>query len=105
MKRYGRVIKVKPEKLEYYKALHAEPWPEVRAAIAECHISNFSIYYRDGYLFSYYEYNGFDYRGDMERLGRLTAHWLAETDPCQQPLDTARRGEWWADMLELFHQE
>ena len=104
MKRCGRIIKLKPEKLEYYKALHSEPWPEVSAAIAECHIRNFSIYYRDGYLFSYYEYSGDDYTCDMERLGKLTARWLEETDSCQQPLDTVNPGEWWADMLELFHQ-
>jgi hypothetical protein len=29
MKRYGMVIKVKPEKFEEYKKLHAAVWPEV----------------------------------------------------------------------------
>lgn len=105
MKRCGRVIKIKPEKLEYYKDLHAHPWPEVTAAIAACNIRNFSIYYHDGYLFSYYEYDGDDYDCDMKRLGELTQRWLEETDKCQQPLDTARPGEWWADMVELFHQD
>ena len=36
MKRYGSVIRVRPEKLEEYKKLHAEVWPGVRRMIAEC---------------------------------------------------------------------
>ena len=53
MKRYGSVIRVRPEKLEEYKRLHAEVWPGVRKMIAECGLRNYSIYYKDGYLFSY----------------------------------------------------
>lgn len=105
MERYGKIIKVKPEKFKYYKELHANPWPEVIAAIAECNIRNFSIFCRDGYLFSYYEYVGNDYAEDMGKLGMLTRHWLQETDQCQQPLETAAPGEWWTEMAELFHQD
>ena len=45
MKRYGQVIKVKPEYLEKYKELHANPWPEVNRKIRECNIQNYSIFY------------------------------------------------------------
>ncbi len=38
MKRVGQVIKVKPEYLEKYKALHANPWPEVNEMIKKCNI-------------------------------------------------------------------
>ena len=85
MKRYGQVIKVKPEYLEKYKALHANPWPEVNRMIQECNIRNYSIYYRDGYLFSYYEYVGDDYEADMAKMAAdpKTREWWKETDPCQ----------------------
>ncbi len=53
--RMGSVIKVKPEKLEFYKSLHANPWPLIDSMLTECNIKNYSIYYRDGYLFSYLE--------------------------------------------------
>ena len=105
VKRYGKVIKVKPEKLDYYKNLHAEPWPEVIKAINECNVRNFSIYFRDGYLFSYYEYIGNDYNADMKKLSELTKVWLKETDPCQIPVETAKEGEWWAEMEEVFHTD
>ncbi|MHB8280157.1 MAG: L-rhamnose mutarotase, partial [Candidatus Humimicrobiaceae bacterium] len=56
MKRYGSIIKIKPSKLEEYKRFHANIWPEVAKTIAECNIRNYSIFHKDGYLFSYYEY-------------------------------------------------
>ena len=54
MKRYGQVIKVKPDKIEEYKKLHAAVWPEVKKMITECNIRNYSIYLKDRCLFSYY---------------------------------------------------
>ena len=40
MQRYASVIRLKPEKLDEYKELHAHVWPEVLAMIRECHIHN-----------------------------------------------------------------
>ena len=75
--RYGTVIRVKPEKLDEYKALHANPWSGVNKMIRECNIRNYSIYYRDGYLFSYFEYTGKDFEADMQKmaLDSLTQEW------------------------------
>ncbi len=107
MKRYGSVIKVRPEKLEEYKVLHANIWPDVVKMIKEGNISNYSIYYKDGFLFSYFEYTGSDYEGDMERIAAdpATQKWWDVCKPCQEPLDTRKSGEWWADMEEVFHQD
>ena len=65
VRRFGCVVKVRPEKLDYYKALHANPWPEVNAMIKACHLRNFSIYYKNGFLFSYLEYDGDDYKATL----------------------------------------
>ena len=101
------VIGVRPEKLEEYKRLHAAAWPGVLKKIKECHIENYSIYYKDGYLFSYYEYTGTDYEADMAKMAAdpETQRWWKETDPCQQPLETRAEGEWWANMEEVFHAD
>jgi len=48
MQRYGSVIKLKPEKLQEYRELHAHPWPEVIRMIHDCNIRNYTIYYKDG---------------------------------------------------------
>ena len=47
MKRYGMAIKVKPEKIEEYKKLHASVWPDVLKMISDCNIRNYSIYLKD----------------------------------------------------------
>ena len=73
MKRYGMVIGVKPEMLEEYKRLHAAAWPEVLRTIAACNIKNYSIYYRDNTLFSYFEYTGTDFDADMAKMAAESA--------------------------------
>jgi L-rhamnose mutarotase len=105
MKRYGSVIKVKPEKLAEYKELHENVWPEVLKMISECNIRNYSIYYKDGFLFSYFEYHGEDYAADMQKMADdpTTQAWWKLTDSCQEPLATRKPGEQWASMEEYFH--
>ncbi len=107
MKRYGSVIGVRPEKLAEYKRLHAAVWPEVLNMIKACNIRNYSIYYKDNTLFSYYEYIGDDYEADMRKMAAdpMTQKWWKLTNPCQQPLPTRKDGEWWADMEEVFHTD
>ncbi|HET6413225.1 MAG TPA: L-rhamnose mutarotase [Anaeromyxobacter sp.] len=107
MPRYGSVIKVRPEKEEEYRRLHAAPWPGVLAMIRECNIRNYSIYLKDGYLFSYFEYLGTDFAADMARMAKdpTTREWWTHTDPCQEPLESRKPGEWWASMEEVFHSD
>lgn len=105
MKRYGSVIGVNLEKLDEYKKLHANAWPEVNKMIKECNIRNYSIYYKDGLLFSYFEYVGSDYEADMAKMAAdpVTQKWWELCEPCQRPLDTRVEGEWWAAMEEVYH--
>ena len=105
MKRYGMVIKVRPEKFEEYKRLHAAVWPGVLAMISACNIRNYSIYHKDGFLFSYFEYHGNDFNADMAKMAAdpLTQKWWGVCIPCQEPLASRGEGEWWANMEEVFH--
>ncbi len=107
MKRYGMVLKVRPDKLEEYKRLHVAVWPDVLAMIHACNICNYSIYYRDGYLFSYFEYAGADFAADMAKMAAdpATQAWWRLCEPCQEPLPTREPGEWWAPMEEVFHTD
>ena len=103
--RYASVIMVKPEKLAEYKALHADPWPGIDRMIKACNIQNYSIYYRDGYLFSYFEYTGANFDEDMLKMAQdsLTQAWWELTDPCQIPIESAPEGVWWTEMEEVYH--
>ena len=73
--------------------------------IRKCNIRNYSIYHKDGYLFSYFEYEGQDFQADMEKMAAdpMTQKWWSICKPCQEPLETRAEGEWWADMEEVFH--
>jgi L-rhamnose mutarotase len=110
MKRYGSVIEVKEEKLEEYKTLHVDVWPDVLAMIKKCNIRNYSIYLRklpDGkyYLFSYFEYVGDDFEADMSKMAAdpTTQKWWEVCKPCHNPLPDRAEGQWWASMEEVFH--
>ncbi|MCD6335462.1 MAG: L-rhamnose mutarotase [Candidatus Latescibacterota bacterium] len=107
MKRYGSLIRVRPDQFEEYKRLHAHVWPEVLRMIEACHIRNYSIYHKDGFLFSYFEYVGDDYEGDMAKMAAdpTTQKWWDVCKPCQEPLETRAEGEWWAGMEEVFHTD
>ena len=107
MKRFGSLIQVKPEKLHEYKALHEKVWPAVLDMISDCNIRNYSIYYKDGLLFSYFEYTGNNYEADMAKMADdpITQQWWELCKPCQTPVETRSKGEWWANMEEVFHHD
>jgi L-rhamnose mutarotase len=110
VKRYGKVIGVRADKLKEYKALNAELWPGANAAIEDHHVRNYSVFLRklpDGqhYLFMYFEYTGKDYAADMQKIADEPAmqEWWKQTDPCLEPLPDRQPNEWWADMEEVCH--
>jgi len=107
MQRHGSVLRLQPGKYDEYRRLHLAVWPTVLARISACHIRNYSIYHRDGWLFSYFEYHGEDFAADMARMAAdpVTQDWWKLCQPCQDPLPDRAPGEWWAHMEELFHHD
>jgi L-rhamnose mutarotase len=105
MQRFGMMIRLRPGSEEAYKRYHAAVWPEVLSKIRECNIRNYSIYFKDGMLFSYFEYHGSDLKNDWSKMAahRKTQEWWAVMQPMQEPLSTRKESEWWAEMDEVFH--
>ncbi len=106
-RRIGMVIGIRPERLEEYKALHADSNPGVRDLLSKYHMRNFSIFLRrfdDGrhYLFGYFEYDGSDYEGDMAKLAAESRdqEWHAMTDAMQIPLEGEKL---WAGMECVYY--
>jgi L-rhamnose mutarotase len=106
-RRYGMVNRVKPERFEEYKRDHAAVWPSVLAQIARSKITNYSIFHREGWLFSSFLYWGDDFGADMRLMAAdpETQRWWARMEPLQDPLPTRAPGEWWAGMEEVFYHE
>ena len=102
--RYGSVIGLKKEYEERYIILHKHAFPGVLDRIRKCNIRNYSIFLKDGILFSFFEYVGADFKADMEAMADETSKdWWKLTDPMQQPLENRKEGEWWSS-LELLYQ-
>jgi L-rhamnose mutarotase len=107
MKRYGQVIGLKPGVLDSYRRYHAAVWAEVAKTIVDCNIRNYSIFHKDGKLFAYFEYVGTDFEGDMAKMAAdpKTREWWDIMEPMQVPLPSREKGEWWANLEEVFHQD
>ncbi|HEX2526320.1 MAG TPA: L-rhamnose mutarotase [Geminicoccus sp.] len=109
MRRYGSCIRLRPEAIEEYERLHAAVWPSVLQMIAACNIRNYSIFLKrpDNILFTYFEYHGTDFAADMAKMAAdpETQRWWKLTDPMQEPFEARGKGEWWAQMDEVFHTD
>lgn len=105
VRRFGSLIGLKPEFEERYIILHRHTFPGVIKRIHDSNIRNYTIFLREGMLFSYYEYHGQDYEGDMQKIGEdtITRDWWKLTDPMQEPIQDRKEGEWWASMEEIGH--
>lgn len=111
IERYAQITGIHPDKIAYYKELHAAVWPGVLQQIKACNIQNYSIYLKEienkHYLFSYFEYTGNNFEADMKKMAEdeTTQRWWKETDPTQIPLpDAAASNTIWSRMEEVFYQ-
>ena len=109
MRRVGSMIGLQPGAVQRYKELHAAVWPEVLARIEASNIRNYSIFLKEpeNVMFSYFEYIGLDFEADMQAIAAdpKTQEWWSMCGPLQAPVETRRKGEWWASMEEVFHTD
>lgn len=107
VQRLGSTIGLKPEHAEQYIALHADVWPGVLKRIKQSNIHNYSIFLKtpEHVMFSYFEYDGTDFDADMAAIAAdpITQDWWAVCGPMQEPFETRKDGEWWADMKPVFY--
>lgn len=107
MKRYGQLLRLKPEHEAEYRRQHVAVWPEVLERIRRSHIRNYSIFLKDGILFAYFEYVGGDFQADMRAMAAdpATQRWWALMEPMQEKWPTATAEVWWTEMAEVFHAD
>ncbi len=107
MRRFGQVIRVRPDRIEEYDRLHAAAWPGVLGAIRAANIRNYSIYRHGDLLFAYFEYIGEDFAVDMAAMAAdpVTRQWWTLTDAMQEPFPERAPGDWWLTIPEVFHAD
>ena len=107
MKRYGQILKLRPEHRDDYVRRHAEVWPAVLEQIRRSNIRDYTIW-RDGEdLFASFDYVGDDFEVDMAAMAAdpETQRWWKLTDAMQEPLPDREPGAWWKTLREVFHTE
>lgn len=106
VRRVGSVISLREEVVELYEQYHRDVWPDVLAAISAAGIRNYSIYRFGTLLFSYWEYVGDDYEGDLAAIDRVPAavKWNDLMAGLQVPVDGAGPREW-LPLAEVFHMD
>ncbi|UOH84977.1 hypothetical protein LQV05_001793 [Cryptococcus neoformans] len=69
-KRICQIVRVKPERLEEYKKVHAQVWPEVLGALRKAHVVDYSIHYfaPHNLLIAHMRYIGSDFQKDMDGI-------------------------------------
>jgi L-rhamnose mutarotase len=102
--RIGMVTGIRPEKLEEYKALHANPPQGVLDGLRRAHVSNYSIFVHGTTLFGYLEYDGDDFDRDLAELAKdpVTQQWWSLTDPCQFRLPDGDPDSQWTTAESVF---
>ena len=105
--RIGQVIGIRPERIDDYERLHAQPWPDVLATLRNANIRNYSIFRYGDLLFAYFEYVGHDYAADIQKIAAdpVTQEWWKLTDAMQEPIAGRAPGEWWLSIPEVFHAD
>jgi L-rhamnose mutarotase len=126
-RRYGAVIKLKPEKYLRYRELHDNVWLAVLQRMYDSNIRNFTIYYHKetNLLFQHYEWIGHFkglselevFENDMNAIGNdpITRQWWKECEPCQESLSehfkdprkskpsNGGSGQWWIPLECVTH--
>ena len=104
-KRFGHLIRLKPEYKERYIVLHAHPFPGLTDQLRTSGLRNYSIFHHDGLLFSFYEYVGADYEADMAAVAEneTVQDWWTLTDSMQETLASVDSDLWWMPINEIWH--
>lgn len=102
MQRVGFLIKVKPDKIEEYKRLHKNVWPDLLAELKAAGIRNYSLWLRpDGLEFGYLECDDWQAACDYLAKSEANARWQQfMQNYLDSPTDAARGGQP-IEMLEM----
>ena len=107
MQRVCFLLKVKPDRLDEYKARHQSVWPDMLAALSETGWHNYSLFMRpDGLLFGYFETpERFQSAMDGMAEEEINARWQTFMAPYFEDLGGAAADESMVELEEVFHLE
>ena len=102
MERVCFLLRVRPDRLEEYRARHRSVWPEMRAALAASGWGNYSLFLRDdGLLVGYVETEDFEAAQRAMAATDVNDRWQRE----MAGFFGARADEGLVRLEEVFHLE
>ncbi len=104
MERVCFLSRIRPERLEEYRAGHQEVWPDMRQALQEAGWANYTLFLtEDGLLIGYLETD--DYPAARQRMAHtdVNARWQADMQACFADLGELRPDEGFRRVAEIFH--
>jgi L-rhamnose mutarotase len=104
MERVCFLARVRPDRLEEYRAAHREVWPEMTAALSRADWTNYSIFLDDdGLLVGYLETD--DYEAALRRMAQTEVNdrWQAQMAPFFAGPGGQRPDEGFRRLPEIFH--
>ena len=105
MRRVGFLLKVRPDKIEEYKARHKTVWPEMLDALRRTGWHNYSLFMRDdGLLFGYLQ-TPENFQAALAGMSKeeINARWQAFMAPFFENLMGAHADQSMLELEEVFH--
>jgi L-rhamnose mutarotase len=69
------VLRLRPDKIDEYVEAHRNVWPEMRAALREAGIRNYTIFRHGNEMFGYFESDDFEAAGAYMAAQEVNARW------------------------------
>jgi L-rhamnose mutarotase len=97
-------LRVKPDRLEEYKARHKAVWPEMLDALRQAGWRNYSLFLRpDGLLIGYVETDDFQHALEAMSTTEVNERWQREMAPFFEGADGKHADEQMMPIEEVFH--
>ena len=105
MKRIGFLLKVKKDKIDEYKKIHAKVWPELLETLSRWGWHNYSLFMQDdGTLFGYFETpNSLQSAIEAMNNEEINTKWQEMMAPFFESPNGARADEILMELEEVFH--
>lgn len=104
MQRVCFLLKVRQERLNEYRARHADVWPRMREALSGAGWHNYSLFLReDGLLVGYLETEDFEQARAAMDGTEVNTRWQAEMADFFEELDGVAPDAAMVPLTEVFH--
>ena len=104
MERVCFLARIRPDRLDEYRARHQEVWPEMTDALREAGWANYTLFLTDdGLLIGYLETDDFAEAQQRMAQADVNARWQAQMQPYFADLGGLRPDEGFRRMAEIFH--